>query len=648
MSLLHYTLALQTIPAPPPMHSVILAMVGIGLVSKTAHAFIASGARIYRPNETIPVFFSKATSDKTHLLAAYDELPFVCSPSELSHQLLSIGQILRGDRVIKSDIVVRTMVQTPCELLCSKPIHQVDVALARHMIQDNYQVEWILDDLPGATAKSSVGSVTIDKRYEIGFPLGYYNQKLDVFELHNHLLLNIVYKEYSRDNIVIVGFEIYPKSIQTASGMCLSGRDSQYMDPFYLPESGHTTIDWTYSVQWQHDDTVDWPHRWDKYLTTRTTSIHWYSVANSIVILLLMTAAVAAAMMHTLSRDISFYNNYDAYKKEKIYSVNKDGVDDTVGWKALHGDVFRPTPKNHILAALVGASIQLLFCALFIIFAATCGIISPTIQGGIISTGLISYCFGGYLAGYAMAVLHKAFRGFRWRGNAFMTSSIVPAVIIGIWGLLNIGIWWYGLSLAIPFGAFVILASMWSFISLPLVWLGARAGFFCKVFEFPTRCCQVPRQIPIQPWYLDPFGVVIAAGAFPFAVIFVELYFVLDVIWKSHHVHYLFGCLIIVATLLVLTCIEVSVVITYLTLSAEDYRWQWRAFMTGGSAGIYVLFYLLSYYAYNFDVDSSIPGMMFFAYSLIGCFIFSMCTGTVGYLSSLVFVCHIYSSIKID
>ncbi|KAJ1340049.1 hypothetical protein BSLG_005373 [Batrachochytrium salamandrivorans] len=302
MSLLHYTLALQTIPAPPPMHSVILAMVGIGLVSKTAHAFIASGARIYRPNETIPVFFSKATSDKTHLLAAYDELPFVCSPSELSHQLLSIGQILRGDRVIKSDIVVRTMVQTPCELLCSKPIHQVDVALARHMIQDNYQVEWILDDLPGATAKSS----------------------LDVFELHNHLLLNIVYKEYSRDNIVIVGFEIYPKRQEslhlkfTASGMCLSGRDSQYMDPFYLPESGHTTIDWTYSVQWQHDDTVDWPHRWDKYLTTRTTSIHWYSVANSIVILLLMTAAVAAAMMHTLSRDISFYNNYDAYKKEKV------------------------------------------------------------------------------------------------------------------------------------------------------------------------------------------------------------------------------------------------------------------------------------------------------------------------------------------
>ncbi|KAH9247687.1 hypothetical protein BASA81_014724 [Batrachochytrium salamandrivorans] len=243
----------------------------------------------------------------THLLAAYDELPFVCSPSELSHQLLSIGQILRGDRVIKSDIVVRTMVQTPCELLCSKPIHQVDVALARHMIQDNYQVE----------------CVTIDKRYEIGFPLGYYNQKLDVFELHNHLLLNIVYKEYSRDNIVIVGFEIYPKSIQTASGMCLSGRDSQYMDPFYLPESGHTTIDWTYSVQWQHDDTVDWPHRWDKYLTTRTTSIHWYSVANSIVILLLMTAAVAAAMMHTLSREYPFITTTMLTRKKRYIVSTK-------------------------------------------------------------------------------------------------------------------------------------------------------------------------------------------------------------------------------------------------------------------------------------------------------------------------------------
>ncbi|XJO76359.1 hypothetical protein BDV3_006894 [Batrachochytrium dendrobatidis] len=582
------------------------------LVQKTLGAF-SGAARIYETNETIPVYFNKVFSNNGNMPFAYDELPFVCSPAELSRQLLNIDQILHGDRVVKSDIEVQGLIQKPCKLLCSKPVHQVDITTIRQMIQENYLVEWIIDDLPGATVKVDIGSAVSKKSYKPGFPLGSYNEKFDMYELNNHLVLNILYNEHSLGNVVIVGFEVYPASVRTFSGACQSDINPQSAVSFFLPENGHTNIEWSYSISWQLDTSVGWSNRWDRYLVIQQKSVTWNSVTNSLTLVFMLTALVAIVVLYTLSRDILQSNDIENPNCQKVSTdINKKNtVDYAIGWKALQNDVFRSVQNNGLLAALVGASIQFIIATILTAIVASFGLFGPAINGGFITGGLVFYISSGFLAGYSMSILYKSFRGVSWKRIAILTGCLIPATILTVVFLINLAVWWQKSSFAIPIGTFVVLIFVWVFVCLPLVWIGSRMGSLHKGYKFPTGCRQIPRQIPQQPWYLDPVGIILIAGVFPFAVVYFELSFVFDTVWQMHHIQHFFGYVSIIAILFCLTCIEISVIITYLTLGAEDHQWQWRAFATGASPTLYIFAYSVLYYIFKFSSDKIISGVMF-------------------------------------
>lgn len=57
-------------------------------------------------------------------------------------------------------------------------------------------------------------------------------------------------------------------------------------------------------------------------------------------------------------------------------------------------------------------------------------------------------------------------------------------------------------------------------------------------------------------------------GLMPFAVIFIELFFVLKSIWQDQF-YYMFGFLGLVFVILIITCVEITVVITYFQLCGE-------------------------------------------------------------------------------
>lgn len=48
---------------------------------------------------------------------------------------------------------------------------------------------------------------------------------------------------------------------------------------------GINNIIWTYSVTWEESD-VPWASRWDAYLSMKDVQIHWFSIVNSIVVIL--------------------------------------------------------------------------------------------------------------------------------------------------------------------------------------------------------------------------------------------------------------------------------------------------------------------------------------------------------------------------
>ena len=62
---------------------------------------------------------------------------------------------------------------------------------------------------------------------------------------------------------------------------------------------------YTYDVNWVPSSTP-WTHRWDMYLKGNPDDeIHYFSIVNSLMIVLFLTGVVAMIMMRTLRKDIS-------------------------------------------------------------------------------------------------------------------------------------------------------------------------------------------------------------------------------------------------------------------------------------------------------------------------------------------------------
>ena len=63
-------------------------------------------------------------------------------------------------------------------------------------------------------------------------------------------------------------------------------------------------IIFTYDVVWEHSD-IAWASRWDLYLYMGDDQVHWFSILNSLVIVLLLSGIVAMIMVRTLRRDLA-------------------------------------------------------------------------------------------------------------------------------------------------------------------------------------------------------------------------------------------------------------------------------------------------------------------------------------------------------
>jgi len=94
---------------------------------------------------------------------------------------------------------------------------------------------------------------------------------------------------------------------------------------------------------------VKWASRWDAYLLMSDNQIHWFSIVNSLMIVLFLSGMVAMIMLRTLYRDISRYNELETQEEAQ----------EETGWKLIHGDVFRFPKHKSLLAAALGSGTQL-------------------------------------------------------------------------------------------------------------------------------------------------------------------------------------------------------------------------------------------------------------------------------------------------
>jgi transmembrane 9 superfamily protein 2/4 len=260
---------------------------------------------------------------------------------------------------------------------------------------------------------------------------------------------------------------------------------------------------------------------------------------------------------------------------------------------------------------------------------------------------LLLFCIMGLFAGYFSARLFKMFKGTEWKTNTLKTAFLYPGVVFVFFCILNTLIWGQKSSGAVPFGTFFVLMFLWFGISVPLVFVGSYYGFKKAAIEDPVRTNKIPRQIPEQPWYMKPVLSMLIGGILPFGAVFIELFFILTSMWL-HQFYYIFGFLFLVFIILIITCIEITIVLCYFQLCSEDYHWWWRSFLTSGSSALYLFLYSAFYFFTKLDITKTVSGMLYFGYMFLASYTFFIFSGTIGFYACFFFVRTIYASVKID
>lgn len=432
--------------------------------------------------------------------------------------------------------------------LCSQKVDRAGLRKAVEVVKNGYVAEWIVDNLPGATS-----FMTVDKSrkyYASGFKMGYEDVSPTTgkprFYINNHVTLVVRYhaapgKDGEQGKKVIVGFEVYAKSIEASNrdanglppnlhevgnGMELTMAQKanatlpRDLDSSYHPEEiddgnedATLTIPYTYSVYFREDEHIEWANRWDLYFVNQEESskIHWLAIINSLVIFSALSAVVAVILARTVRGDIKGYRESGLEdgklrigKRNKGFrsprsprkSFEKGGLldqgdsegaddassddelpEDTTGWKLVHGDVFRAPALGQLLAPLIGSGMQLVVMSTGLVALSCFGVLNPSFRGGFVSVGISLFILAGAFSGYFSARIYKTFNGTLWKHNAVVTAVLVPGLLFSTIFILNLFVWANASSTAIPLGSLIALVFLWLVVQLPLVYVGSWYGY---------------------------------------------------------------------------------------------------------------------------------------------------------------------------
>jgi transmembrane 9 superfamily member 3 len=392
-----------------------------------------------------------------------------------------------------------------------------------------------------------------------------------------------------------------------------------------------------YSVSWFQSD-VKFEHRMDKLLDAAffENSVHWFSVFNSFMLVVFLVGMASVILLRVLRRSLSeLHRDMEAPLGHGMESDSERESD--YGWKLVQMDIGRNPPHLEIFSALLGVGSQLL-CLMFVVSILAVMVSAHFGRGALLNTALISYVLTAYIDGHVSGRHYLQKGGKQWIRNAVMASCIFPGITVGIVSVANIVAMWYGSSMAIPFFTILLLFVIWIFLTVPLVFVGVLVGRNLGMKDVskagggglvrrPGSDVRpgLPRTIPMKPWYLRPALLVVLAGALPFGSVFIEIYYVFVSFW-NYKVYYVYGFMLLILVILVVVTSCVGIVIAYLFLNSEDYRWQWMSFLSGASIGMYVLGYSVYFY-FQTSMSGFLQLVMFASYVTLFSVLLSLACG---------------------
>ncbi|XP_067928632.1 transmembrane 9 superfamily member 1-like [Watersipora subatra] len=570
---------------------------------------LVTSVKSYEDKEKVEVYVNKVGPYfNVHETYHYYEIP-VCSPEKIEHKALSLGEVLDGDRMAKSLYNIQFKQDVVSEKLCEKKYTADDLAQMKEAIEDLYYFEFVIDDLP---VRGFIGRLNEE---------GILPHRHKMY-LYTSLQFTLTYN----------GKNIISANVSTS--------DLHMLD--ITEETPNVLVTFTYSVTWKSTtDTIKERGSIVKKSSffPKTLEIHWLSVINSMVLVVLLVGFVIIILSRVLKNDFARYND----------DLDMDEADqEDNGWKIIHTDVFRFPKQKSLFCAVLGVGCQFLTVATGCLMLALLGTFNVHKHGQLNTAAIVLYAFTSCVSGYVAAGMYKKMEGERWVWNINLTSCLFAVPLFVVWSIINSVAWAYGSTQALPWTTILFLMCFWFLIGYPLTVLGGIIGKnSASSFDSPCRTKNIARELPLLNWYRSAPIQLIVGGFLPFSAISVELYYIFSTLWGRDQ-YTLWGILGIVYVMVLLVTACITVALVYFQLNAEDYRWWWRSIFTAGSASLFVFGYSMFFFYNRSSMSGALQTVQFFGYTILTCYVFFLSLGTVGFFSALKFVRYIYANVKMD
>lgn len=554
----------------------------------------------YQTGEQIPLFVDTVgPHNNPQESYRYYDLPYV-RPESPKMKSQSLGEVLQGSEKMYSLYDVKFKQPTPLTQLRKVTLTSDDVALFRKAVQQQYFFTMYFDDIP---LRGFVGE--IDPQ----------TQTLYVFTHHAFKF------QYNRDNVIDAKVEL-DRDHRLALAEGASG----------VPMTFTYTVDWKES----HVRYVDRSANPYKHVTEEDSGIQWFAIANSLAMVVLLVGFVTFILARVLNKD---------YQRYKLLEEGDADADET-GWKLLHGDVFRPPPMLSLFAAIMGSGTQLLLLFLMMLTLAVVGVFNPYGRGTMYAAIILLYSITAIVSGVVSAWFYTRFGGKAWAYTTMLTLTLFTVPVFVVWAYLNTVAIVSGITLALPFGTIVALFALYILVAFPLTMFGTSAG---RHFTTPWTglVSPTPRVVPAVPLYRSPLVYVLVAGFLPFTSIYVSLYFVFNSLW-GHSLYAPYSILYLVFAILLVVTACITIALTYLQLSAENHHWWWLSLASGGSCGLFVLWYSVYFLISESKMSGFVQLSYYFGFNALICYALFLVLGTIGVVASLAFIIRIYETVRAD
>ncbi|KAJ4710189.1 Transmembrane 9 superfamily member [Melia azedarach] len=533
----------------------------------------------YKVGDPVPLYANKVgpfhNPSETY---RYFDLPF-CSPDlVIKEKKEALGEVLNGDRLVSAPYKLNFKDEKESAVVCRKKLTKEEVAKFRSAVEKDYYFQMYYDDLPiwGFIGKVDKEGKTDPSEYK--------------YFLYKHIQFDIL---YNKDRVIEISARMDPHSLVD------------------LTEDNEVDVEFMYSVKWKETETP-FEKRMEKYSLSSSLphhlEIHWFSIINSCVTVLLLTGFLATILMRVLKNDFM------------KYAQDEEAADDQeeTGWKYIHGDVFRFPKYKSLFAAALGSGTQLFTLTVFIFMLALVGVFYPYNRGALFTALVVIYALTSGIAGYTAASFYCQLEGTNWVRNLLLTGCLFCGPLFLTFCFLN--------TVAIAYSATCCTA----------FWHNCGDSSHLDISHIAITC--VGRSAIPQ---------MAMAGFLPFSAIYIELYYIFASVW-GHRIYTIYSILFIVFIILLIVTAFITVALTYFQLAAEDHEWWWRSFLCGGSTGVFIYAYCLYYYYARSDMSGFMQTSFFFGYMACICYGFFLMLGAVGFRASLLFVRHIYRSIKCE